>query len=111
TTAYYIHDLLLRFDDVWETHYEIDGLTTNYKSSIFIENESKEIVQKYATNQYPFLYEGYIRLTASQLPTDDIKTKFFGFKTDETFTNSELLNIYGNTVFTNVSDEPISDLI
>ncbi len=111
TTDYYIHALLLRFDDVWETHYEIDGLTTSYKSSIFIENESKEIVRKYATNQYPFLYNGYIRLTASQLPTANIKTRFFGFKTDEIFTNSELLNIYGNAVFTNVSDEPISDLV
>jgi len=46
----------------------------------------------------------------SQKPAIDIKTRFFAFKTDEVIGIAEIANTYGNTIFYNVGDEPISDL-
>jgi len=110
TTAYYIHELLLRFDDFYRYNYVVDGLTPYYKSSIFVEDNSKTLIRGISFNQFPDISDGYIQLNFSQIPQGDISTKFFGFKTDENVGCAEWCNIYGNSVFANISDTPIDDL-
>lgn len=109
-TAYYIHSLLLRFDDYFYYDYTVNGLTPYYKSSIFIEDNSKEYLKGISFNLYPTISGNVIRLNFSQKPIDTIYTKFFGFKTDENIGQTEITNLYGNAVFENVSDVPINDL-
>ena len=110
TTAYYIHSLLLRFDDYFYYDYTVSGLTPYYKSNIFIEDNSKEYLREISFNRFPTISGNAIRLNFSQKPIGTIYTKFFGFKTDENIGQTEIVNLYGNAVFENVSDMPIDDL-
>lgn len=110
STAYYIHEILLKFDDYFYYDYTVTGLTPYYKSNIFIEDNSKEYLRGISFNIFPSISGNVIRLNFSQKPIGTIDTKFFGFKTDENIGQSEITNIYGNAVFENVSDAPIDDL-
>lgn len=110
TTPYYIHSLNLRFDDYFYYDYAVTGLTPYYKGTIFVEDNSKQYLRNISFNQFPTFDSDTLRLIFSQKPDGDIETRFFGFKTDELLGMAEIVNIYGNAVFSNVHEGNISDL-
>lgn len=109
TEQYYIHQILLSFDDFFYYDYAIEGFTTKHQMCIHLQNSSKAYLQGISFSQFPPIYDGYIRLNFSQKPTEDIETKYYGYRTDKVLPYAEWKNIYGDVVFKNVIDEFIDD--
>lgn len=110
TTDYYIHNLSIRFDDYFYYAYQVSGLTQNHRSTIIIKDPSREAIRDLAINRYQEFINDTVQIFTSQLPTADIETKFFAFKTNQTINLVELSNIFGTAYYANVCEMSISDL-
>ena len=110
TTNYYIHQILLRFDDYFYYDYMINGFTTKYQAWLYLEDSSKEFVRGISFKRYPITNNGYIRFNFSQKPSGDINVLHRALKTDKDLPYAIWMNTEGDVIYSDISPEPISDL-
>lgn len=110
TTNYYIHQILLRFDDYFYYDYMISGFTTKYQAWLYLEDSSKEFVRGISFKRYPTTNNGYIRFNFSQRPSGDINVLHRALKTNEDLPYAIWMNTEGDVIHSDISPEPISDL-
>lgn len=110
TTAYYIHNVLLRFDDYFYYDYTISGFTTKYQAWLYLEDSSKEFIKDISFKRYPITNNGYIRLNFSQRPAGNLNILHRALKTDKDLPYAIWMNTEGDVVYKNIIPEPISDL-
>ena len=111
TTAYYLHQILLRFDDYFYYDYLISGFTTKYQAWLYLEDSSKEFVRGISFKRYPYTNNGYIRLNFSQRPSGDLNIIHRALKTNEDLPYAIWMNTEGDVIYSDVNPEPIDDLV
>lgn len=110
TTAYYIHNILLRFDDYFYYDYTISGFTTKHQAWLYLEDSSKEFIKDISFKRYPITNNGYIRLNFSQRPDGNLNILHRALKTGKDLPYAIWMNTEGDVVYKNIIPEPISDL-
>ena len=110
TTAYYLHQILLRFDDYFYYDYTISGFTTKYQAWLYLEDSSKESIKGISFKRFPYTNNEYIRLNFSQRPSGDLNVIHRALKTDQDLPYAIWMNTEGDIIYKDVNPEPISDL-
>lgn len=111
TTNYYLHQILLRFDDYFYYDYTITGFTTKYQAWLYLEDSSKEHVPGISFKRYPTTNNGYIRLNFSQRPTGELNVLHRALKTDSDLPYAIWMNTEGDVIYSNICPDPIDDLV
>lgn len=111
TTAYYVHQILLRFDDYFYYDYTISEFTTKYQAWLYLEDSSRESIKGISFKRYPLTSNGYIRLDFSQRPSGTLSVIHRALKTDKDLPYAIWMNTEGDVIYSDVCPEPISDLV
>jgi hypothetical protein len=109
-TAYFVHQILLRFDDYFYYDYTISEFTTKYQAWLYLEDSSKEFIKDISFKRYPITNNGYIRLNFSQRPTGNLNILHRALKTDKDLPYAIWMNTEGDVIYKNIIPEQISDL-
>ena len=111
TTNYYVHQILLRFDDYFYYDYIIDGFTTKYQAWLYLEDSSRESIKGISFKRYPLTNNGYIRLNFSQRPSGILNVIHRALKTDKDLPYAIWMNTEGDVIYKDIIPEPIDDLV
>ena len=108
TTVYYLHQILLRFDDYFYYDYLIEGFTTKYQAWLYLEDSSRESIKGISFKRYPYTNNGYIRLNFSQRPSGTLNVIHRALKTDKDLPYAIWMNTEGDVIYKDITPEPIT---